>query len=102
MNKTQLIDAVAARSQRPKTDTAALLEAVIDVVEETLASGEPVQLVGFGSFSVIERAAREGRNPATGETLAIPAKKIVKFKAGKTLAVAVAGRTPLIQLNQPA
>lgn len=93
MNKTQLIDAVATRSQRPKTETAALLDALIAIVEETLASGEPVQLVGFGSFLVTERAAREGRNPATGETLALPAKKIVKFKAGKTMADAVAGRT---------
>lgn len=91
MNKTELIDAVAAKSGLSKANTAAVLDGMIEIVKESLAKSEPVQLIGFGSFDVTERAAREGRNPATGATLKIAAKKVVRFKVGKTLSDAVAG-----------
>lgn len=91
MNKSELIDAAAAKSGMSKANTAAVLDGMIDAVKEALAKGESVQLIGFGSFEVSERAAREGRNPATGAALQIAAKKVVKFKAGKALADAVAG-----------
>lgn len=94
MNKTELIDAVAAKSGLSKTNTAAALDGIIEIVKESLAKNEPVQLIGFGGFEVTERAAREGRNPATGATLKIAAKKVVKFKVGKALADAVAGDKP--------
>lgn len=91
MNKTELIEAVAAKTGQTKAAAAALLDGFIETVKETLAKNESVQLVGFGAFEVSERAAREGRNPATGAPLKIEAKKVVKFKAGKALAEAVAG-----------
>lgn len=94
MNKTELIEAIATRSNTTKTQTAAMLDGFMDVVQETLADGDPVQLVGFGTFSVAARASREGRNPATGETMTIPAKKVVKFKPGKNLADAAAATKP--------
>lgn len=86
MNKAELIEAIATRSNTTKTQTAAMLDGLIDVVQKTLVDGNSVQLVGFGTFSIAERAGREGRNPATGETMTIPAKKVVKFKPGKNLA----------------
>ncbi len=92
MNKSELIDAVAAKTGQTKTATAALLDGFIETVKESLAKNESVQLIGFGAFEVTERAAREGRNPATGAALKIAAKKIVKFKAGKALTEAVAGK----------
>jgi len=92
MNKTELIDAVAAKTGQTKAATAALLDGFIETVKETLVKNESVQLIGFGAFEVTERAAREGRNPATGAALKIAAKKIVKFKAGKALTEAVAGK----------
>ena len=85
MNKTELIEAVATRSKTTKTQTTAMLNELLEVIQESIASGNDVQLVGFGTFSVTERASREGRNPATGVTMTIPAKKVVKFKPGKTL-----------------
>ncbi len=94
MNKTELIEAIATRSNTTKTQTAAMLDGFMDVVQETLADGDPVQLVGFGTFSVAARASREGRNPATGETMTIPAKQVVKFKPGKNLADAAAATKP--------
>lgn len=90
MNKTELISAVAAKSGLSKTNTATVLDGIIEIVKESLAKNEPVQLIGFGSFDVSERAAREGRNPATGATLKIAAKKVVRFKVGKALSDAVA------------
>ena len=90
MNKTELIEAVATRSKTTKVQTATMLDGLIEVVQKTLAGGNNVQLVGFGTFSVTERAGREGRNPATGKAMTIPAKKVVKFKPGKTLADAAA------------
>ena len=90
MNKTELIEAIATRSKTTKAQTTAMLNGLLEVIQETMASGNDVQLVGFGTFSVTERAGREGRNPATGETITIPAKKVVKFKPGKALSDAAA------------
>ena len=92
MNKTELIEAVATRSKTTKAQTAIMLDGLIEVVQKALAGGNNVQLVGFGTFSVTERASREGRNPATGNTMTIPAKKVVKFKPGKTLADAATAK----------
>ena len=78
MNKTELVAAMAEQTNLSK-------KAFIDVVSEELKKGEKVQLVGFGTFEVSERAAREGRNPQTGETMEIKASKTPKFKAGKAL-----------------
>ncbi len=90
MNKTELIDAVATRSNTTKAQTTAMLNGLIEVIQANMANGDNVQLVGFGTFSVTERAGREGRNPATGKAMTIPAKKVVKFKPGKVLSDAVA------------
>ncbi len=89
MNKTQLIDSLAAKTGQNKTQTAKTLDALLVTLGESLARGEAVQLVGFGSFSVNERAARQGRNPSTGKPMDLPAKKTVRFKPGKALADAV-------------
>ena len=85
MNKTELVAAMAEQTNLSKKDAEAALNAFIDVVSEELKKGEKVQLVGFGTFEVSERAAREGRNPQTGETMEIKASKTPKFKAGKAL-----------------
>lgn len=89
MNKTELIQAVAERTQLTKKDAGAAVNAVLDVITESLAEGEPVQLIGFGNFEVRERAARKGRNPQTGEEIEIAATKTPAFKAGKQLKDAV-------------
>ena len=85
MNKTELVAAMAEQTNLSKKDAEAALKAFIDVVSEELKKGEKVQLVGFVTFEVSERAAREGRNPQTGETMEIKASKTPKFKAGKAL-----------------
>lgn len=85
MNKTELIAAIANQTELSKKDAEAALKAFIDVVSEELKKGEKVQLVGFGTFEVSERAARTGRNPQTKEEITIPASKAPKFKAGKAL-----------------
>ena len=85
MNKTELIAAIAEQAEISKKDAEKALKAFVDVVTEQLKEGEKVQLVGFGTFEVSERAAREGRNPHTGETMKIEASKAPKFKAGKAL-----------------
>ena len=85
MNKTELVAAMAEQTNLSKKDAEAALKAFVDVVSEELKKGEKVQLVGFGTFEVSERAAREGRNPQTGETMKIAACKAPKFKAGKAL-----------------
>ena len=85
MNKTELIAAIAERTELSKKDAEKALKAFTDVVAEQLKNGEKVQLVGFGTFETSERAAREGRNPQTGETMTIKASKTPKFKAGKAL-----------------
>lgn len=85
MNKTELIAAVAEAAEVSKKDSEKVLKAFVDVVTEELKKGEKVQLVGFGTFEVTERAAREGRNPQSGEVMKIAASKAPKFKAGKAL-----------------
>lgn len=89
MNKQELIDTIAARSGDTKAATADLVNAVLEVVASAISQGESVQLVGLGTFSVGQRAARTGRNPATGAEIQIAAAKTVKFTAGKTFKEAV-------------
>ena len=85
MNKTELIAAVAEKAEISKKDAEKAIKAFTDVVSEELVKGEKIQLVGFGTFEVSERAARTGRNPQTGAEMTIPASKSPKFKAGKAL-----------------
>ena len=85
MNKTELVAAVAEQAGLSKKDAEAAVKAFTDVVAEALKAGDKIQLVGFGTFEVSERAAREGRNPRTGETMTIEASKTPKFQAGKAL-----------------
>ena len=85
MNKTELIAEIAERAEISKKDAEKALKAFTDVVADELVKGEKVQLVGFGTFEVSERAAREGRNPKSGEPMRIQASKSPKFKAGKAL-----------------
>ncbi len=86
MNKAELIDAMASQSGLTKADAKKALDAFIGSTTEALKSGDRVALVGFGSFSVSSREERKGRNPQTGKEITIPAKKVVKFKAGAELA----------------
>jgi len=92
MNKTELVTAMAAKSGLTKKDTEKVLKAFEEAVTEELVNGGKVQLVGFGTFDVTERAAREGRNPQTGDPMPIPASKAPRFKVGKALRDAVNGR----------
>ena len=85
MNKTELIAVVAEKAELSKKDAEKAIKAFTDAVSEELVKGGKIQLVGFGTFEVAERAAREGRNPKTGETMTIAACKAPKFKAGKAL-----------------
>ncbi len=85
MNKTELVAAMADQAGLSKKDAEAALKAFTDVVAAELKKGEKIQLVGFGTFEVAERAAREGRNPLTGASMKIAASKAPKFKAGKAL-----------------
>ena len=85
MNKTELIAAVAEKAEISKKDAEKAVKAFTDVVSEELVNGGKIQLVGFGTFEVSERLAREGRNPRTGETMSIAATKTPKFKVGKAL-----------------
>ena len=85
MNKTELVAAIADQAEISKKDAEKALKAFTDVVGEQLKKGDKIQLVGFGTFEVSERAAREGRNPQTGEVMPIAASKAPKFKAGKAL-----------------
>ena len=85
MNKTELIAAGAEKAEISKKDAEKALKAFTDVVTDELVKGEKVQLVGFGTFEVSERAEREGRNPKSGEPMTIAASKSPKFKAGKAL-----------------
>ena len=85
MNKTELVAAIADQAAISKKDAEKALKEFTDVVAEELKKGEKIQLVGFGTFEVAERAAREGRNPQTGATMKIEASKAPKFKAGKAL-----------------
>ena len=85
MNKTELIAAMADQAGLSKKDAEKALKAFTDIVADELKKGEKIQLVGFGTFEVSERAARDGRNPLTGEPMKIKASKSPKFKAGKAL-----------------
>jgi len=85
MNKTELVAEIAKKTELSKKDSEKALGAFIDTVAEALKNGDKVQLVGFGTFEVSERAARSGRNPQTGETIEISASRSPKFKAGKAL-----------------
>ena len=85
MNRTELISAMSEKSELTKVDTEKALKAFIDTVTEELKNGGKVQLVGFGTFEIAERAERQGRNPKTGEAITIPASKSPKFKAGRSL-----------------
>ena len=89
MNKSELIDAVAAAADISKAKAAQAVDGMTSAVTKALSSGDQVTLVGFGTFSVRERAARTGRNPQTGETIQIAAANIPSFKAGKALKDAV-------------
>ena len=83
MNKTELIGVVAEKAEMSKKDTEKVVSAVFESIMDGLSKGDKVQLVGFGTFEVRERKQREGRNPATGETITIPALNVPVFKAGK-------------------
>lgn len=89
MNKTEMIKAIAERTELTKIDSAKVLEAFQDTVKETLAAGEKIQLVGFGTFETVERAGREGRNPRTGESMYIEKSISPKFKPSNALKEAV-------------
>ena len=90
MNKTELVAAIAEKANLTKKDSEAALVAMVEAVTEALAKGDKVQVIGFGSFEVKNRAARTGRNPKTKETIEIPASKNPVFKAAKALKDAVA------------
>jgi DNA-binding protein HU-beta len=85
MNKAQLIDAIASEAKITKADAKRALDAFVKTTTTALKKGDRVALVGFGSFSVSKRSSRTGRNPQTGKEITIPAKKVVKFKAGSDL-----------------
>lgn len=85
MNKTELVAAMAEKAGLSKADAAKAYNAYVDVLKEQLTKGDKVALLGYGTFEVVERPARTGRNPRTGEEITIAAKKSVKFKAGKGL-----------------
>ncbi|MFP7171161.1 HU family DNA-binding protein [Terribacillus sp. 179-K 1B1 HS] len=89
MNKAELVEAVAQQAELSKKDASKAVDALLETISETLAKDEKVQLVGFGTFEVRERAARTGRNPQTGEEITIPASKAPAFKAGKDFKEAV-------------
>lgn len=89
MNKTELVDAVATKSELTKQNSKKAVEALFETISNTLAQEEKIQLVGFGTFEIRERAERTGRNPQTGEEMTIPASKAPAFKPGKELKEAV-------------
>jgi DNA-binding protein HU-beta len=89
MNKADLIEKVAKDCDMTKVVAEQVLNSVLSAITDSVAAGDKVSLIGFGSFSVAERAAREGRNPQTGKIIQIPAKKVVKFKAGSNFVDAV-------------
>ncbi|HEY9542280.1 HU family DNA-binding protein [Prevotella sp.] len=89
MNKTELVEKIAANANLSKADAKKALDATVAAIKDALVAGDKIQLVGFGTFSVNERPAREGINPATKAKITIAAKKVAKFKAGAELADAV-------------
>jgi len=92
MNKAELIEAIATRAELTKVQAGKVIDALLDIITATIAAGEQVALIGFGTFKRALRAAREGRNPATGAKLKIAAAKLPKFSAGAALKAAVAGK----------
>lgn len=89
MNKTELVNAVAEKTSMKKIDAEAAVKATIEAISEELINGGSVTLIGFGTFSVVNKQARNGKNPRTGEVIEIAAKKVPKFKPGKALADSV-------------
>jgi len=89
VNKSELVDAIASGADISKASAGRALDSMVDTITESLRKGDPVALVGFGTFSVKDRAARQGRNPQTGATIQIPAARVPGFKAGKGLKDAV-------------
>ncbi|ADQ61582.1 HU family DNA-binding protein [Lactobacillus delbrueckii subsp. lactis] len=89
MNKTELVSVVSEKTEFSKKESAQIVDALFASIEEALAKGEKVQLIGFGTFEIRERAARKGRNPQTGAEIEIPASKVPAFKPGKALKDAV-------------
>ena len=89
INKSELTKEVAAKTDLKQKDAEKVIDALIESIKDNLAKGEKVQIIGFGSFEVRNRAARKGRNPQTGKTLTIPATKVPAFKPGKALKDAV-------------
>ncbi len=85
MNKSELIDKIAKDSDMNKTNSEKVLNSILSIITEAVAAGDKVTLIGFGTFSVSDRAGRQGRNPQTGQSIQIPARKVVKFKAGTKL-----------------
>ena len=92
MNKAELVEKIAADAELSKASADRVLSSVIDNIIKAVTKGGVVQLIGFGTFAVEQRAARIGRNPATGKELKIPAKRVTKFKVGSKLKEAVAGK----------
>ncbi|GHU26184.1 DNA-binding protein HU-beta [Betaproteobacteria bacterium] len=93
MNKSELIDAIAEKAELSKVASGRALDAVIETIVQAVAKGDGVSLVGFGSFKSAARAAREGKNPKTGEKIKIPATTVPKFSAGATFKAAVVAAT---------
>ena len=89
MNRKELVDALAAKTSLSKADTDRAISALIEIISDTLKTGDSLSLIGFGTFEVRKRAARTGRNPKTGEELKIKASKVPAFKAGTALKMAV-------------
>jgi len=101
MNRSAFIDQIAARAQRSKTEAEHIINAALALIADTLANGETVDLRGFGSFQVSAKKERQGRNPKTGDSLTIPAKKVALFKPSKELAQCVNGTSASDQANPP-
>jgi DNA-binding protein HU-beta len=93
MNKSELIDAIAEKAELTKVDSGKALDAVLETIVQAVAKGDGVSLVGFGSFKSAARAAREGKNPKTGEKIKIPATTVPKFSAGATFKASVVAAT---------
>jgi len=87
MNKQDLVNEMASQTGWQKNDTKVVLETLINIMKESLQNKEKIQLVGFGSFEVVKRAARKGQNPQTGEAIDIPAKNVVKFRPSKKMQI---------------
>ena len=90
MNKLELINAVAAKTGQTKRTSEEMLDAILNTIKDTVSDGDKVTLVGFGTFAMLQRAARTGRNPRTGNTINIPAKKVPRFIPGKDFRETVA------------